>query len=120
MMSSATSPAAASTSQHMTANDFATAIAQPGTIVLDVRTPAEYATGHLPKALNIDFEGPDFTTRIGALDKKATYAVYCHSGNRSNAALQQMAAADFTHAFDLAGGIGAWQSMGGPMSMGTP
>jgi phage shock protein E len=112
-----TSPA---TGQHMAANDFATAMKTPGTIVLDVRTPAEYASGHLPQAQNIDIEGSDFATRIAALEKNATYAVYCHSGNRSGVALQQMAAAGFTHVYDLAGGIGAWQSMGGPMTMGGP
>ena len=112
-----TSPA---TAQHMAASDFATAMDQPGTIVLDVRTPAEYAGGHLPRAQNIDIESSDFATRIAALDKNATYAVYCHSGNRSSAALEQMAAADFTHVYDLAGGIGAWQSMGGPMAAGGP
>ena len=90
----------------------------PGTVVLDVRTPAEFATGHLPGAQNIDIEGADFATRIAALDKTATYAVYCHSGNRSAMAPEQMTAADFAHVYDLAGGISAWQSMGGPMSMG--
>jgi phage shock protein E len=121
---SSSAPASSSTSpptgQHVAASDFSTAMNQPGTIVIDVRTPAEYASGHLPRAQNIDIEGSDFATRIAALDKNATYAVYCHSGNRSNAALQQMAAADFTHIYGLAGGIGAWQNMGGPMTMGSP
>ncbi|HEY5247692.1 MAG TPA: rhodanese-like domain-containing protein, partial [Dermatophilaceae bacterium] len=54
------------------------------------------------------------------LDKNATYAVYCHSGNRSGAALEQMAAAGFTHLFDLAGGLTAWQAMGGHMVAGGP
>ena len=56
--------------------------------------------------------------RIAALDKNATYAVYCRSGNRSGTALEQMAAVGFTHVYDLAGGIGAWQNMGGPMTTG--
>jgi rhodanese-related sulfurtransferase len=42
---------------------------QPGTISLDVRTPAEYASGHLPQAQNINIEGADFTTWIAAFDK---------------------------------------------------
>ena len=71
-----------------------------------------------PAAQNIDIEGADFATRIAALDKNATYAVYCRSGNRSGTALEQMSAAGFTHVYDLAGGIGAWQNMGGPMTMG--
>ena len=106
------------TGQHMAANDFATAMKAPGTIVLDVRTPAEYASGHLPAAKLIDIEGPDFAAGIGALDKNATYAVYCRSGNRSGTALEQMTAAGFTHVYDLAGGIGAWQNMGGAMMTG--
>jgi phage shock protein E len=121
---SSSAPASSSTSsatgQHMTASDFSTAMKKPGTIVLDVRTPAEYASGHLPQAQNIDIEAADFATRIAALDKKATYAVYCHSGNRSGVAMDQMLAANFTHVYDLAGGIGAWQSMGGTMEMGSP
>ncbi|MHB1472574.1 MAG: rhodanese-like domain-containing protein [Dermatophilaceae bacterium] len=114
-MGSSTSQA---TGQHMTASDFSTALTKPGTIVLDVRTPAEFASGHLPQAQNIDIEAADFATRIAALDKNATYAVYCHSGNRSGVALEQMAGVGFTHLYDLAGGVGAWQGMGGPMVMG--
>lgn len=64
------------TGQHMAASDFSAAVNRPGTVVLDVRTPAEYASRHLPQAQNVDVEGSDFATRIGALDKNATYAVY--------------------------------------------
>lgn len=115
-MSGSTSQA---TSQHMAAGDFASAIKAPGTIVLDVRTPAEFSSGHLPEAKNVDFEDTDFPTRIAALDKNATYAVYCRSGNRSGKAMEQMAAAGFTHVYDLAGGISAWEQMGGPMMGGS-
>ncbi|HYO19712.1 MAG TPA: rhodanese-like domain-containing protein [Dermatophilaceae bacterium] len=111
--SSSASPA---TGQHIAASDFSTAMKAPGTIVLDVRTPTEFAGGHLPQAQNIDIEAADFATRIAALVKNATYAVYCRSGNRSGTALEQMAAAGFTHVYDLADGIVAWQNMGGPLS----
>jgi rhodanese-related sulfurtransferase len=114
----ASSPTSSAAGLHMAASDFSTAMKAPGTIVLDVRTPAEYAGGHLAQAQNIDIEASDFTSKIAALDKNATYAVYCRSGNRSGAALEQITAAGFTHVFDLAGGIGAWQNMGGPMTTG--
>jgi phage shock protein E len=65
-------------------------------------------------------KGSGFAAWIAALDKNTTYAVYCHSGNRSGTALEQMTAAGFTHVYDLAGGIGAWQNMGGPMATGGP
>ena len=107
-----------STSQHMAASDFASAVKAPRTIVLDVRTPAEFSAGHLPAAKNVDFEGTDFAAGIAALDKSATYALYCRSGNRSGKAMEQMAAAGFTHLYDLSGGISAWENMGGPMMMG--
>jgi phage shock protein E len=111
--STSTSPAAG---QHLAASDFSTAMKQPGTIVLDVRTPAEFSQGHVPAAQNIDIEAADFATKIAALDKNATYAVYCRSGNRSGTALQEMGTAGFTHLYDLADGIVAWQSMGGPIT----
>src|SRR5665647_2793472 len=53
------SSASQAAGQHMTASDFSTAMAKPGTIVLDVRTPDEYASGHLPQAQNIDIEAAD-------------------------------------------------------------
>ncbi len=112
------SSASRATGQHLAASEFSDALKEPGTIVLDVRTPAEFVSGHLPEAQNIDIESPDFAARIAELDKNATYAVYCRTGNRSGTALEQMAAADFTHTYDLADGIVAWQSMGGPMVTG--
>jgi phage shock protein E len=68
--------------------------------VIDVRTPAEYATGHIAGAGNIDVEAADFGSKIAALDKKAPYLVYCHSGRRSGIASTQMAAAGFTDIVD--------------------
>jgi phage shock protein E len=111
--SSSSSPA---TGQHVAAGDFCTAMKTPGTVVLDVRTPAEYASGHLPAARRINIEGSDFANGIAGLDKNATYAVYRHSGNRSRVALEQMTAAGSTHVYDLAGQIGTWQNMDGPMA----
>nr|NLI49767.1 rhodanese-like domain-containing protein [Propionibacterium sp.] len=95
--------------------EFADLVAQPGVVVLDVRTPAEFATGHLQGARNIDLQGPDFDAQIAALPKDATYAVYCRSGNRSATALSKMNAAGITRAAHLTGGIGAWQSAGNPI-----
>jgi rhodanese-related sulfurtransferase len=92
---------------------FASAMKRPGTTILDVRTPAEYAEGHLRGAVNIDVSAPDFASRVGALDKNAAYAVYCRSGNRSAAALEVMKGQGFTGAYHLGGGIGAWTAAGG-------
>lgn len=111
----AVTPATATptTGTHLAPSEFAGAMALPGTTVIDVRTPEEFASGHLPNAVNIDIRGAGFATQVLALDKNGTYAVYCHTGNRSGVALQQMASAGFAHAFDLSGGIEAWSSYGG-------
>jgi len=61
----------------MTPSAFSTAMSAPGTVLLDVRTPAEFATGHLTGARNVDIEGSGFASQIASLDKNATYAVYC-------------------------------------------
>ncbi|WP_167852213.1 rhodanese-like domain-containing protein [Hymenobacter elongatus] len=59
-------------------------------VVLDVRTPAEYATGHLRHAQNLDFKAADFPARVAALDTSKTYVLYCASGNRSGQAAALM------------------------------
>ena len=58
--------------------------------VIDVRTPGEYAAGHLEGAINIDIQAADFAAKIAALSKNETYIVYCRSGNRSATAAAQM------------------------------
>ena len=66
------------------------------TVIVDVRTPAEYATGHLDGAVNIDFQSPSFDDTVADLDSDADYVVYCQSGNRSAQAVSVMVAADLT------------------------
>ncbi len=97
---------------------FAAALKRPGTTVIDVRTPAEFAEGHLPGAVNIDVSSPTFAASVAQLDPTVPYAVYCRSGNRSAAALAQMADLGFAEAYHLGGGIGAWQSAGGEVVTG--
>ncbi|GAB3292656.1 rhodanese-like domain-containing protein [Hymenobacter tenuis] len=61
-------------------------LAQPGTVLLDVRTPEEFASGHVAGARNLDFRAPDFAQQVALLDPKQTYVLYCASGNRSGKA----------------------------------
>ncbi len=111
--SGSTGSAAHATTQNLDPQAFAARASTPGVVILDVRTPEEFATGHLPGAINIDVEAADFTNQIAALDKTATYAVYCRSGNRSAVAMNEMAGEGFTDLADLAGGITAWAQAGG-------
>ena len=73
--------------------------------VIDVRTPLEYSQGHLQGAKNIDIEGANFATEIGALDHKANYVLYCHSGRRAGLALDYMKSNGFTGTLTNAGAI---------------
>lgn len=85
-------------------------------VVIDVRTPGEYATGHLAGAINIDVEAGSFAANIKQLDKEAPYLVYCRSGRRSAIAAAQMADAGFTDIID-AGGLGALANAGAPLAL---
>ena len=67
----------------------------PGAVVIDVRTPAEFASGHLEGAVNIDVQSADFEARVSELDPAGTYFVYCRSGNRSGQAIARMQALGF-------------------------
>lgn len=83
-------------------------------VVLDVRTAAEYESGHLEGAQNIDVLGADFETSLAQLDKKATYLVYCKSGGRSARAMSIMEEKGFTVVYNMQGGITAWKAQSKP------
>ena len=98
--------------------DFAAAAKLPNTVLLDVRTPSEFAAGHIAVAVNLDVQSPAFTQAVTTLDTAKSYAVYCHSGNRSKTAMSAMQQHGIRHVFDLDGGIAAWQSAGGQIATG--
>lgn len=96
----------------VTVDAFAAAAQRDGVTVLDVRTPEEFAQGHLSGAVNLDVSSADFTARLLELDRTRPYAVYCHSGNRSAVAVRAMTSAGFTDVVHLAGGVTAWTEAG--------
>jgi len=55
-------------------------------VVIDVRTPEEFAQGHLEGAINLDLMASDFHEKVARLDPNRTYYLYCRSGNRSGQA----------------------------------
>ena len=85
-----------------------------GLVVLDVRTPEEFAGQRLPEATMIDFYEPDFANRIADLDRDAPYLLYCRSGNRSAETRALMEELGFTDVRDVDGGILAWLDSGHP------
>lgn len=71
------------------------------TIILDVRSPGEFAAGHLEDAQLLDLNSGEFAATLPSLDPKATYIVYCRSGNRSAQAVAMMEDAGFENVTDL-------------------
>lgn len=70
------------------------------TTIIDVRTPAEYAEGHLQGAINIDVQSESFVQQIATLPTDGDYIVYCRSGVRSAKAVALMKEAGFTNVRD--------------------
>ena len=87
----------------------------PDFIIIDVRTPGEYANGHIEYALNIDINSGDFVSQLEELDKDKTYLVYCRSGVRSANARDTMAQLGFKNIYNMTSGISEWQSAGFPV-----
>jgi thioredoxin len=77
--------------------------------ILDVRTPGEYESGHIAKALNIDWNGTDFEEKLSVIDKSLPVYVYCLSGGRSSSAARKMRSLGFT-TVELDGGMMAWRA----------
>ena len=96
-------------------NEFSTKVAEARVITLDVRTPGEYMGGFIQGAQNIDFQSGNFENEIASLDKNATYAVYCRSGNRSGQAVKVMHDAGFHNVYNLNGGVIDWANAGLPL-----
>lgn len=81
---------------------------ESGYIILDVRRPDEYATGHIPNAINVPNENIG-TDEISALpDKDQLIMVYCRSGRRSKEAAEKLVKLGYTNIVEF-GGILDWK-----------
>lgn len=87
----------------------------PDAVVLDIRTPEEFAAGFIEGAVNIDFYAADFTAQLDQLDKGTEYVVYCRSGNRSGEAMGMFADLGFETVTEIDGGIVNWYESGFPV-----
>lgn len=88
---------------------------QGSTLVLDVREPAEFAAGHLPKARNIPLK--ELAKRIDEIGKYKERAVLvtCRSGPRAGSASGLLKRAGFATVYQLKGGLNAWQQASLPV-----
>lgn len=89
-------------------------------LLIDVRTPEEFAAGHIPGALNIPYD--EFPSRLHELEGRQSeeLVVYCRTGRRAKIAEQALVEAGFQNVRDLAGHMVAWTAASYPISDPTP
>ena len=78
-------------------------------VLLDVRTPEEFAAGHVPGAVNIDVKNPNFEEEIQKLDTKKNYYIYCKSGVRAKLATEKMQEKGFKNAKNFKDGMSTYK-----------
>ena len=88
----------------------------PDFVILDVRTPEEFADGHIENAINLDYYFETFRDELNKLDKNKKYLIYCRSGNRSGKALNIMEEVNFREVYNMVGGIIEWGAEGLPIT----
>ena len=81
-------------------------------LLIDVRTPEEYSSGHIQNAVNISVE--TLGTRLDEVPRDTPVVVYCRSGNRSAIATQILVNGGYRPIYDL-GGIQDWVAQGLPI-----
>ena len=97
-------------------DDFDAKSADPAVFLVDVRTPEEYAEGHLRGAANMDWNAEDFLECFeAACPKETPVAVYCRTGRRSAEAAKKLSKAGYA-VTNLLGGIEGWQAAGKPVT----
>ncbi len=87
--------------------------------IVDVRRPAEYGNGHVPRALSVPLAGLEQSVGQLPLEKDKPTAVICAGGYRSSAAASLLQAYGFTNLLNVSGGTGAWISAGYPVEVPT-
>jgi hydroxyacylglutathione hydrolase len=83
--------------------------------IVDVRRPAEYGDGHVPRALNAPLASLDKSLGPLPLKKDKLTAVICAGGYRSSAAASLLQKQGFSKLVNVAGGTGAWVNAGYPV-----
>lgn len=89
-------------------NELESITPDSSTVFLDVRTPAEFAEGHIEGSINVNLMDPTFMSQISQMDKSKTYYVICRSGGRSSSACGAMANSGFENAYNAEGGMMSW------------
>jgi len=82
---------------------------QPVHLLIDVRTPSEYARGTINTAKNVDWNSVNFEAEISKLDKSKPVFIFCQKGGRSGKALSKIKRLGFNEVYDLQGGYSGWE-----------
>ncbi len=80
--------------------------------IIDVRTPQEFAAGHLENAQNIDWLGDNFDANAQKLDKTKPIFIYCKTNNRSSQAAEKLEELGFKNIYNMKGGLLKWDAEG--------
>jgi phage shock protein E len=89
----------------------------PGVTVLDVRSPEEFAEGHIKGAVNADVNGDDFEKKVAALDQSKPVLVHCQAGRRSARAIEEMGSkVKFPTVYHLNSGFKGWKDAKKPVA----
>lgn len=91
----------------------------PDFVILDIRTPEEFESGHIERAININYHNDTFVEDLNKLDKNKTYLVYCRTGRRSGDAVGIMTKQGFKELYRTDGDIVKWKSEGLPVTKGV-
>jgi rhodanese-related sulfurtransferase len=82
----------------------------PGFVILDLRSPADYVSGHLEGAINLEYVSPfSFEKAVHNLDRSKRYLIYCYGGGRSAEAAILMEELGFDKIYDMTQGLNAWR-----------
>lgn len=104
----------------LSAIEFSEKISEfPNAIIIDVRTPEEFADGHIKNAININWRGDTFVKQVSEIDPTKPVFVYCLSGGRSAAAAEKMRESGFNQVYELDGGMMKWRAADMPESKET-
>jgi rhodanese-related sulfurtransferase len=95
-------------------------LGDPGIVVLDVRTPEEYAAGHVPGAVNVPHDQVESRLAELAGAKHKEVVLYCRSGRRAQMAADVLAKAGFRRLSHLEGDYTAWSAAGRPSETPGP
>jgi phage shock protein E len=110
-----TAPPPSSAPKKITLAEFERLRVDTNYVVVDVRTPNEFAAGHVPGAVNIEWTSRDFEKTVARLDKAKPCLVHCASGFRSARAVGKMRQLGFQDLYDFSGGWSEWKKSGKPV-----